>query len=39
VPDRRPLVTLLTDYGLADPFVGICHGVIARICPAARLGL
>ena len=32
-----PVVTLLTDYGLADEFVGVCHGVIARICPQARL--
>ena len=28
-----PLITLLTDYGLQDDFVGICHGVIASICP------
>ena len=34
---RQPVVTLLTDYGLADEFVGILHGVIARICPAARV--
>jgi biotin-[acetyl-CoA-carboxylase] ligase BirA-like protein len=32
-----PVITLLTDYGLRDPFVGICHGVIASICPAARI--
>jgi S-adenosylmethionine hydrolase len=32
----RPIV-FLTDYGLADPFVGICHGVIARIAPNARV--
>jgi S-adenosylmethionine hydrolase len=30
-------VTLLTDYGLEDGFVAACHGVIARICPAARI--
>ena len=24
------IVTLLTDYGLADEFVGVCHGVIRR---------
>jgi S-adenosylmethionine hydrolase len=30
----RPIV-FLTDYGLADEFVGVCHGVIARIAPAA----
>lgn len=33
----RPVVTLLTDYGLDDEFVGVCHGVIAGICPAARI--
>jgi S-adenosylmethionine hydrolase len=32
-----PVVTLLTDYGLADEFVGVLHGVIARICPQARV--
>jgi S-adenosyl-L-methionine hydrolase (adenosine-forming) len=32
----RPIV-FLTDYGLADPFVGICHGVIYRIAPDARV--
>lgn len=26
----RP-VALLTDFGLGDPFVGICHGVIMRV--------
>ena len=28
---------MLTDYGLDDDFVGICHGVIAGICPDARV--
>lgn len=32
-----PLVTFLSDYGLTDDFVGICHGVIARICPDGRV--
>ena len=32
----RPIV-LCTDYGLHDEFVGICHGVIARIAPDARV--
>jgi S-adenosyl-L-methionine hydrolase (adenosine-forming) len=32
-----PLITFLSDYGLDDPFVGICHGVIAGICPEARV--
>jgi len=30
-------VTLLTDYGLQDEYVGVCHGVIARIAPDARV--
>jgi S-adenosylmethionine hydrolase len=30
-------VTLLTDYGLEDGFVAACHGVIAGICPTARI--
>jgi S-adenosyl-L-methionine hydrolase (adenosine-forming) len=32
----RPIV-FLTDYGLADEFVGVCHGVMARIAPASRV--
>jgi len=32
-----PFLTFLSDYGLADDFVGICHGVIATICPQARV--
>lgn len=35
--EPRPTITFLTDYGLTDPFVGICHGVIASICPEARV--
>jgi len=31
------IVTLLTDYGRDDDFVGVCHGVIARIAPDARV--
>ncbi|HWE58698.1 MAG TPA: SAM-dependent chlorinase/fluorinase [Solirubrobacteraceae bacterium] len=34
---RPPVITLLTDYGVADEFVGVLHGVIARICPAAHV--
>jgi S-adenosyl-L-methionine hydrolase (adenosine-forming) len=30
-------VTLLTDYGLEDGFVAACHGVIASLCPPARI--
>lgn len=32
-----PWVAFLSDYGLADEFVGVCHGVIARRCPRARV--
>jgi S-adenosylmethionine hydrolase len=32
-----PVVTFLSDYGDADGFAGICRGVIATICPAARV--
>src|SRR3954453_6765174 len=32
----RP-VTFLSDYGLADEFVGVVHAVIARRCPDARI--
>jgi S-adenosylmethionine hydrolase len=31
------VVTLTTDFGLRDPFVGIMKGVILSICPSARL--
>jgi S-adenosylmethionine hydrolase len=34
---KRPVITLTTDFGLQDPFVGIMHGVIAGICPSARV--
>jgi hypothetical protein len=30
-------ITFLSDYGHDDAFVGVCHGVIARIAPAARV--
>jgi S-adenosylmethionine hydrolase len=32
-----PFVSFLTDYGLRDEFVGVCHAVIAGICPEARV--
>jgi S-adenosyl-L-methionine hydrolase (adenosine-forming) len=31
-----PVITFLSDYG-SDEFVGVCHGVIARRHPAARV--
>jgi S-adenosylmethionine hydrolase len=30
-------ITFLSDYGLTDEFVGVVHGVIARLCPDARV--
>jgi S-adenosylmethionine hydrolase len=30
-------ITFLSDYGLTDEFVGVVHGVIARVCPEARV--
>ncbi|MCP9490378.1 MAG: SAM-dependent chlorinase/fluorinase [Solirubrobacteraceae bacterium MAG38_C4-C5] len=32
-----PVVTFLSDYGVADDFVGVCHGVVLGICPHARI--
>lgn len=34
---RAECVALLTDYGRRDGFVAACHGVIARLAPAARI--
>ena len=31
------VITFLSDYGHDDDFVGVCHGVVARIAPDARL--
>jgi S-adenosyl-L-methionine hydrolase (adenosine-forming) len=31
------VITFLSDYGLGDDFAGVCHGVIATICPEARV--
>jgi S-adenosylmethionine hydrolase len=32
-----PVITFLSDYGLQDDFVGVCHGVIAMLSPEARV--
>jgi S-adenosylmethionine hydrolase len=32
-----PLIAFLTDYGRADPFVGLCHAVLAAHAPHARV--
>ena len=31
------VLTFLSDYGLNDDFVGVCHGLIAQIAPEARV--
>jgi S-adenosylmethionine hydrolase len=35
--DAVPVITFLSDYGACDEFVGVCHAVIARRCPRARV--
>jgi S-adenosylmethionine hydrolase len=35
--DSAALITFLSDYGLRDDFVGVCHGVLADLCPEARV--
>jgi hypothetical protein len=32
-----PVISFLSDYGLQDDFVGVCHAVIAGLCPEARI--
>jgi S-adenosylmethionine hydrolase len=34
---QPPLITLTTDFGVRDPFVGIMKGVLLGIAPAARI--
>ena len=31
------VITFLSDYGQLDEFVGVCHGVMVRRCPDARI--
>jgi S-adenosyl-L-methionine hydrolase (adenosine-forming) len=33
----RPIVTLLTDFGVQDPYAGIMKGIILGLCPEASL--
>jgi len=33
----RPIITFLSDFGLADWFVGVVHGVLYEVCPDARV--
>ena len=37
MPSRQPLITLLTDFGSRDSYVGVLKGVIAGICPEAAV--
>lgn len=32
-----PVITLTTDFGLADEFVGVMKGVILSLCPSAQI--
>lgn len=32
-----PLITLLTDFGVVDPSVGACRGVVNAIAPGVDL--
>ncbi len=34
---RRPIISLTTDFGLSDHFVGTMKGVILGICPEAQI--
>ena len=34
-PVKKPIITLLTDFGLTDPYVAEMKGVIISICPEA----
>lgn len=34
---KPAIITLLTDFGMKDPFVGVMKGVILSICPQAQL--
>jgi S-adenosylmethionine hydrolase len=34
---RRDIVTFLSDYGLQDEFVGVCHGVMLSIAPFLKI--
>jgi len=35
--DEHPIITLLTDFGLRDPYVGIMKGIISGIAPNAKI--
>jgi S-adenosylmethionine hydrolase len=33
----QPLITFISDFGLDDAWVGVCHAVIVRACPHAQV--
>lgn len=33
----RPIITFTSDFGIQDWFVGVVHGVLHQLCPAARV--
>ncbi len=35
--NRRDVIAFLSDYGLEDEFVGVCHGVMVNIAPDVRI--
>jgi S-adenosyl-L-methionine hydrolase (adenosine-forming) len=36
-PSASGWISFLSDYGLSDGFVGVCHGVVATIAPTTRV--
>jgi len=34
---RRDIITFVSDYGLEDEFVGVCHGVMLGIAPHVKI--
>ncbi len=37
MPKTKPIITLITDFGLQDGYVGVMKGVIAKINPSAKI--
>jgi len=35
--NQKPFVSMLTDWGLRDPYAAICHGVVLNIIPEALI--
>lgn len=33
----HPIISFVSDFGLDDTWVGVCHAVIHRVCPDARI--